>query len=240
MRYLTSLASLVLRAPEGDAPGGSPPPPADPAKPPPPAPPPSPQPDPKPAPAAASVDLEAVKAEAAAEARAKLLAEFGIKDPAEAKEALEAKRKAEEAKLSDAERTKRALDAAAAAQREAEERAKEVAAENAKLQRQVKDRDVCDARGVAPKSRDIVLAYLDVDRARKGKDFDEKRFFEDLAKEHPGFFAEGGAAAPVNTSLPGGARPPAAPNGSSGTSVDVMKMTKAEYDDYRRKNGLSA
>lgn len=162
-------------------------------------------------PAAPAVDTEALKAEA----RKALLAELGIKDPEEAKSAIEAVRKAEEARLTEAEKQAKALKASLEEKTKAEAAAAEAKAEAKALREAAAMRDRLDAQGVAPNARVMVEALLS--SSSKSKDFDESKFFEGLRKDHPTLFgaAVSSAPAPANTS-------PAPVTGTAAQSVEKL------------------
>lgn len=175
----------------GGGPGAAPPAPPTNA-----APPPAPPPAPK-------VNEDEIRAKAEAE----LLKKLGLKDADEAKAILKAHREAEAAKLTEAERQKKALDDAMNARAEVEAKAEKHAARVKELEEQVEMRDRLDAQGVAPKERALAEAAYRNEKALKGKDFDEAKFWEEQKKERPFLFGSSTAPLASTTTKPTGTAP---------------------------------
>lgn len=149
-----------------------------------------------PAPAAApKVDEEAIKASA----QKALLEALGIKDIDEAKTALEAVRKAEESRLSEAEKQAKALKQSLEEKSKAEAEAAAAKAEIKAMKAAAEMRDKLDGFGVAPSARVMVEALYSA--SKQAKDFDEAKFFEKIRADHPTLFGAATATvAPANTS----------------------------------------
>jgi len=180
-------------------------------------------------PASPAVDTEALKAEA----RKALLAELGIKDPEEAKSAIEAVRKAEEARLSEAEKQAKALKQSLEEKSKAEAEAAAAKAEVKAMKAAAEMRDRLDSFGVAPSARVMVEALYSA--SKQAKDFDEAKFFEKIRADHPTLFgaAASSAPAPANTS-PAPVAAAASPFGSTPAVFDALKATPEERRERRR------
>lgn len=233
MRHLAMLWGLAicLNAAAGDAGGGgggggTPPgqPPAG-GAPPHPAPPAPPAPPP----------FDAAKAQA--EARAAVLKDLGYDSEDAYKKALDEKKKADDAKLSDQERQKKALDDALDGRGKAEERATKHKERADAAEAALALRDLFDAEGIAPSERRVVEVLLadarDADK-KAGKAFDEKAFFADLRQKRAYLFG-GPSQQPANTA-PGA--PPASPFGNgptppNGQSFDALTATDEQILKYR-------
>lgn len=189
------------------------------------------------------------KAEADADAREARLAavkDLGF-DSIEAFEADKVARKKEaDAKLSDNERTKKALDETLDARTKAEARAEKLKLENDALREQAATRDTLDAQGVAPKERrvtEVLLADAKAAAKAEGKAFDEKKFFEDQRKERPYLFgaaAPAGAQASASNAAPGvRVPPPATPFSGGGDALpNALTMSDEQYRKERYGRSL--
>lgn len=145
--------------------------------------------------------VEKAVAKAIEKTKKDLLAEIGVDDPAAAKAAVEAAKKAEDARLSEAEKAqkaiKEALDGRAAAEAKLKElEASSKASVDAATERARRAEFFADA-GVRPGDRVVVGALLDAAKAADAK-LDEKAWAEGLKKERPYLF--GAAAQPADTS----------------------------------------
>jgi hypothetical protein len=222
-RVLLGLA-LCLAAAGEDGAGGAPPPTTTQAPPPPPPP---------------AVDPEKVKAEV----RAAALKDLGFDSEEAYKAHLDEKKKAEDAKLSELDKSKKlyseALDARgkAEAKYEAEKAARKAAEDALAL------RDRLDAQGVLPGERKFVQVELsDAEAAAKKASaaFDEKKFFEELRKTRPYFFSKDAPTpATTGTSATGGNGASSGSTGASnGLTFDASKLSDAEWAKWRQDNNV--
>lgn len=215
---LAALSVMLLSAesggaPDGGAGGGGGAPPAPPAQP--------------------SVDAGKVKAEA----RAAALRELGFDSEDAYKAHLDEKKKAEEARLSEAEKRDRALKDALDTRGKLEADLRAARARERELEEQLVLRDKLDKRGVPSGERRVVEVLLDDaqrDAKSAGKGFDEDAFFAKLEAERPYLFAKGGQV-PANTSH---RVPPPSPYGGNIVpqghgQVDALRMSEAEYLAWR-------
>lgn len=178
-------------------------------------------PPPAPAPAANGPSEDEIRAKAEAD----LLKKLGVKDAKEIESVLKSHRDAEAARMTEAEKTKKALDEAMNARGDAEAKADKHASRVKELEAQIELRDKLDANGVAPKERIVAEALLKAEKQIKGKDFDEAKFFEQLRTERPYLF--GSAQAPAQQQgATTGPTPPAPAGGAYGgngnSSWDAM------------------
>jgi hypothetical protein len=229
-RHLFGLAILLNAASggEGQAGGGAPA-----AQPPAPAA----QPAAPPAPAAPPVDREKL----AAEARLAALKDLGFESEEAYKKHLDEKKKAEREKLSADEKRELALKEALDERGKVEAKAKEAEARAKALEAQIALRDKFDAEQIKPTERRIAEVLLEDEKAKRGRDFDETKFFAELRKERPYLFASGGAqpAAPAHTTT-GGAPPPAQQQSSMFPGgLDASKLDEQQWRIWKTKNGLA-
>lgn len=182
-----------------------------------------------------AADIEKARAEASEsarkEARAGFLKELGFDSEEAYKAHLDEKKKVEDAKLSESERTKKlyneALDARgkAEAKLEAEKAARKAAEDALAL------RDRLDAQGVLPGERKFVeVALSDAEAAAKkaGKTFDEAKFFEELRKTRSYFFSKDAPSLATTTT--------GAPAPGTNPTTPANGAPKAQgWDDVRQK-----
>jgi hypothetical protein len=199
------------------------------------------------APPAVTVDRKAIEAEVRAAARAETLKDLGFADEDAYKVHKDAARKAEEAKLSDAEKRDKALRETADAAAKAQARADEREAEVKQLRAEMAFRDLCDVQGVNPADRILAEALVAAEKKAKGKDYDEAKHFEALKASRPYLFAPPAAASPQMQAQasPWGTTSPAAPPPGSRTAVgdqpafDAMKATPEQIRAWHASGGKS-
>lgn len=229
LRHLLGLVVLCNAASGGEVSGGGGAPAPAPA-------PPAAQPAAQP-PAPPPVDREKI----AAEARAAALKDLGFDSEDAYKAHLAEKKKADEARMTEAEKRDKALREALDERGRVESDLKaakaELAAERAKAAMRAK----LDAESVklGEGDRIAVEALYDHAKAKAGKDFDEQKFFTELRKERPYLF--GGSpqpTAPANTTT-GGAPPPAPQQPSMFPgSFDASKLDEQQWRQWKINNGL--
>lgn len=186
------------------------------------------------APTAPAFDTE----KAQAEARAAALKEMGFADEAAFKADQKKRKEEAAAKLSENERNALALKESLDARGAAEAAVEKHKAEAKSLRDQLAMRDRLDEQGVAPKER--LIAETLFSHAKAQKDFDEKKFFDELRKERPYLFGAAAAVAPPAASTT--ATPPAGgsafggPPPTSGKPFNAMTATREELAAWDRAN----
>lgn len=191
-----------------------------------------------------SVDVDKVKAEAAKEGRAAARAEFlkeqGFPDEESYKKHLDQKKKDEDAKLSENERTKKLYNEALDARGKAEADVEKHKAEAKAAREALALRDRLDTHGVLPKERkfvEVALEEAEAQAKKDGKPHDDAKFFEGLRKERPYFFSKD-ASTPANTSpnapAPGSNAPQG--NGLGNLKFDASKLSPEEWAKWRAEN----
>lgn len=197
-------------------------------------------------PSAADLDKARAEAREAArkEARAEFLKEQGFDSEDAYKAHLDEKKKAEEAKLSEADKQKKlyneALDARgkAEAKLEAEKAARKAAEDALAL------RDRLDTHGVLPGERKFVEVELrDAEAAAKkaSQAFDEAKFFEELRGKRPYFFSKDApqlATTSTTTGANAGASKGTGNGASNGLTFDAGKLSADEWAKWRRENNV--
>ncbi len=225
LRMLWGLAFL-LSANTGDGAGGgagtgAPPPGA--GAPPPPAP-------------AAGPDPEKIKAEARAAARAEFLKEQGFEDETAYKKHLDDKKKAEDAKLSEHERSQKAL-AEALNNHKATESKLEALKDELKTERAERALEkLFYAQGVRPEAQTVARALYDAEKKADPK-AEDKAIFEKIRKDWPNVF--GASTQPLATTSPN--TPAAGANGAppaNGLTFDASKLSDAEWSKWRQENNV--
>lgn len=184
--------------------------------------------------AAPAFDADAAKAEA----RAAALKEMGFADEAAFKADQKRRKEEADAKLSENERNAKALKESLDARGAAEAAVERHKAEAKVLRDQIAMRDRLDEHGVAPKER--LIAETLFSHAKAQKDFDEKKFFEELRKERPYLFGAAAVAAPPAASTtatppPGGSAFGVAPP-TNGKPFNAMTATREELAAWDRAN----
>lgn len=228
MRHLAMLwgLALCLNATSGDGTGagsGAPPPGAG-------APPPPATPDP-----------EKLRAEVRAAARVEFLKEQGFDDEAAYKKHLDEKKKLEDAKLSEHERSQKALTEALNNHKTTESKLESIK-EELKTERAERALEkLFYAQGVRPEAQTVARALYDAEKKADPK-AEDGTIFEKIRKEWPNVFGAS-VQQPANTS-PGGT-PPASPfgngpgNGGGEPTFDALKATDAQLLQFRN-NGYRA
>lgn len=195
-----------------------------------------------------AADLEKARAEARdaarKEARAEFLKEQGFDSEDAYKAHLDEKKKAEDAKLSEGERTKKlyneALDARgkAEAKLEAEKAARKAAEDALAL------RDRLDNHGVLPGERKFVKVALEEAEAaakKASETFDEVKFFKELRESRPFFFSKEApqlATTSTTTGANAGASKGTGNGASNGLTFDAGQLSDADWAKWRQQHNV--
>lgn len=175
-----------------------------------------------------------------AEARAAVLKDLGFDSEDAYKAHLAEKKRADEARMSEAEKREKAFKDALDERGKAEAKAEKHKSEAEALRAQIALRDKLDTEQVKPGERRVAEVLLEDERAKLGKDFNETKFWTELRKERPYLFAgdqpQQQASANTTTSAPAGASGGASPFGGTQT-FDAMTAPKEEV--IKRRQSLS-
>jgi hypothetical protein len=192
-----------------------------------------------PQPATPPVDAKKIADEARATARAEFLKEQGFADEDAYKKHLDDKKKADEAKLSEGERQKRALEEALTNHKTAEDKLKATREELKTEREERRIEKLFYAAGVRPEAQTVARALYD-EKKKADPNAKDEEVFAKMREEWPNVFGPA-SPQPANT---GPTTPAASPFGNgptppSGGEVDALHMTDAQYTQFRN-NGYRA
>jgi hypothetical protein len=195
-------------------------------------------------PSAADLDKARAEAREAArkEARAEFLKEQGFDSEDAYKAHLDEKKKAEEAKLSEADKQKKLYNEALDARGKVESKLESEKAARKAAEAALAMRDRLDAHGVLPGERKFVEVALEEAEAaakKAGQAFDEAKFFEELRGKRPYFFSKDAPQlATTGTNADAGAKNGTTRTTPSGLTFDASKLSDDEWAKWRRDNNV--